>query len=138
MSRRSDVLRPARVLALATSLMLPGLACDSPTSPTTGAVVTFRVVNETFRAHLTSDAQVRAAEEALAGGAAKIPNGRIVAGAEVNAGWSWHLEEVSFAEAAIELCDGLPSHVEREGVRFGAGRYCPWSARILEIDYEGD
>jgi hypothetical protein len=27
-----------------------------------------------------------------------------------------------------------PSHVEREGLAFGGGRYCPWSAMILRID----
>jgi hypothetical protein len=60
--------------------------------------------------------------------------GRIVTGTEVNIGWSWHLEDVSFAEATVEVCDGLPSHVERAGgPPFAQGTYCPWSARIVAI-----
>jgi hypothetical protein len=51
----------------------------------------------------------------------------------VNTGWSWHLVDITFAEAAIEVCDGLPSHVEREGPSFANGQYCPWSARVIDI-----
>jgi hypothetical protein len=108
---------------------------DSPTAPSSGALVTFAVSTESFRVQLTTPEQVRAAEAALAGGPAKIPNGRLVTGAEVNTGWSWHLEDVSFAEATIELCDGRPSLVERQGVSYGGGRFCPWSAKITRIDY---
>ena len=120
-------------------LVLAGLAavagCDeSLTGPSGVAVVTFQVVNEQFRVRLTTDEQLRAAQAAQAGGRARIPVGRIVRGTEVNTGWSWHLADVSFAEATIELCDGLPSHVQRDGVRFGGGRYCPWGARVLAVD----
>ena len=118
------------------ALVLAGLAavagCDeSLTGPSGVAVVTFQVVNEQFRVRLTTAEQLRAAQ---AGGRARIPVGRVVSGTEVNTGWSWHLEEVSFAEATIELCDGLPSHVERAGgPAFAQGTYCPWSARIVAI-----
>jgi hypothetical protein len=43
---------------------------------------------------------------------------------------------MSFAELAIELCDGCPAHIEAdkpywlETVR----EYCPWSARVVAID----
>ena len=53
---------------------------------------------------------------------------------QVNTGWSWHLEDVTFAEVTIELCDGRPSDVERAGIQFGGGRFCPWTAAILRID----
>ncbi|MGH9385914.1 MAG: hypothetical protein ACRD2N_16675 [Vicinamibacterales bacterium] len=110
-------------------------ACgSSPTAPSSAAIVTFRVVDETFRVLLTTPAQVEAARAAQAGGRATIPVGRVVARTQINLGWSWHLEDVTFAEATIEVCDGLPSHVEREGTRFGAGRYCPWSAVVIRID----
>jgi hypothetical protein len=95
--------------------------------------VTFRVGSESFRVRLVTPDQVRAAEAARAGGSASIPVGRIVAGTDVNTGWSWHLVDVSFAEAAIELCDGLPSFVEREGPRYANGQYCPWGARVVDI-----
>jgi hypothetical protein len=111
------------------------VACDeSLTGPSSGWVVTFRVVNETFRVLLTSSDQLAAAQAAQAGGRAQIPVGVIVAGTQVNTGWSWHLENVTFAEAAIEVCDGLPSHVEREGTHFALGSYCPWSAVITKIE----
>ena len=107
---------------------------EGPTAPDQTVVVTFRVADETFRVALTRGDQIHAAREALAGGAARIPIGRIVAGADVNRGWSWHLEDVAFGETAIELCDGRPSDVEREGVGFGGGRYCPWAAQIVSIE----
>jgi hypothetical protein len=98
------------------------LACgDGPTAPSRGAVVTFRVVDETFRVHLLDQRQIDAARQAANGGRARIPNGRIAAGTDVNVGWSWHVEDVEFAELAIEVCDGRPSDVEREGVSFGRG-----------------
>jgi hypothetical protein len=110
-------------------------ACDegSPAQPSGGAIVTFRVGPESFRVRLVTEEQVRAAEAARNGGLARIPVGRIVAGTDVNTTWSWHLVDVSFAEATIELCDGLPSFVEREGVRYANGTYCPWGAQITNI-----
>jgi hypothetical protein len=131
--------RPFRVLAFALTTTLAALgmiACDDgPTAPSEGAIVTFRVINETFRVHLTTDDQIRAAELALGSGPAKIPNGRIATGADVNEGYSWHLIDVTFAEVTVEVCDGKPSDVERAGVSFGGGRFCPWSAQVLSIDY---
>jgi len=106
----------------------------TPASPSDRAVVTFSVTGEMFRVSLTSTAQVAAARAAQAGGPARIPTGQIVEGREVNAGWTWHLENVAFAEAAIELCDGRPSDVERQGILFGGGRFCPWSATVVRIE----
>jgi len=122
-------------LAGAVAAAMPAAACDEglPTAPSGGAIVTFRVGSESFRVRLVTQEQVRAAEAARNGGSARIPVGRIVAGTDVNTGWSWHLADVSFAEATIELCDGLPSFVEREGVRYANGTYCPWGAQIVSI-----
>ena len=114
------------------------VACfgDGPTAPSRGAVVTFRVVDETFKVQLLDERQIDAAHLAANGGRASIPNGRVVAGAGVNVGWSWHLEDLEFAELTTEVCDGRPSDVEREGVSFGGGRFCPWAARVISIDNE--
>lgn len=132
MSRRALIQRLIASFALGSSLWLS--ACDdSPTSPTASAVVTFRVGAETFRARVVGADQVAAAEAARAGGSASIPAGRLEAGAEVNTGWSWHMVDVTFVEAAIELCDGLPSHVEAAGVSYANGRYCPWGASVIDI-----
>ena len=122
-----------RLLA-AMILSCVSLACDDgPTTPSRGALVTFRVADETFRVHILDERQIDAAHRAANGGRAQIPNGRIVAGTDVNVGWSWHLEEVEFAEVTTEVCDGRPSDVEREGVTFGGGRFCPWTARVIFI-----
>jgi hypothetical protein len=116
--------------------LLPGYGCgsESPSAPSSSAVVTFAVANETFRVSLTGADQVAAARAAQNGGRARIPNGRIVAGTQVNTGWSWHLEDVAFAEVTIELCDGRPSDVERAGTAYGGGRYCPWGASVTRIE----
>jgi hypothetical protein len=113
-------------------------ACDekSPTSPSASAVVTFHVGSETFRARVVGPEQIAAAQAARAGGRANIPAGRLAAGPEVNSGWSWHMVDVTFVEVAIELCDGLPSHVEVAGVGYANGQYCPWGARVIDIRNE--
>jgi|SRR5262245_13495615 len=128
--------KPTSFVVAAAAFAMLSAGCDDsgPSSPSTSAVVTFNVANEAFRVSLTTSDQVAAARAAQSGGRAKIPNGRIVAGTQVNTGWSWHLEDVSFAETTIEVCDGRPSDVERQGTNFGGGRYCPWSATVVRID----
>jgi len=122
------------LLVVALGLVAASCGGDSPTSPSTMATVTLAVGSEIFRVALTTPEQVAAARAAQAGGRARIPNGRIVAGTQVNTGWTWHLEDVAFAEATIELCDGRPSDVERQGPAFGGGRFCPWSATVIRIE----
>jgi hypothetical protein len=126
---------------VAVAVIVLGTLCTSacrrdggPTAPSMTAIATVAVANETFRIRLIGDSQIAAARAAQAGGRAQIPNGRIVRGTQVNEGWSWHMEEVEFAESTIELCDGRPSDVEREGPTFGGGRFCPWTARIVRIN----
>jgi hypothetical protein len=120
----------------AAAIVLLSSACgsDAPSAPASGAIVTFSVANETFRVSLTRAEQVAAARAAQNGTGARIPNGRIVPGTQVNIGWSWHLEDVEFADATIELCDGRPSEVERQGSTYGGGRYCPWGASVVRIE----
>jgi hypothetical protein len=127
------------VLALMTAVIVVtcfASACgrSTLTAPSARALVTFAVASETFRVSLTSSDQVAAARAAQSGGPARIPSGRIVPGMQVNAGWSWHLEDVMFVESTIELCDGRPSDVERQGTAFGGGRFCPWTATVIRID----
>jgi len=120
-------------VAICGTCMTSACGGSPPAGPSTRAVVTFAVAGETFRVSVTGADQVAAARAAQGGGQARIPNGRIVAGTDVNAGWNWHLEDVVFAESTIELCDGRPSDVERQGTGFGGGRFCPWSATVLRI-----
>jgi hypothetical protein len=100
---RSLRLRALAAAALITIAASVNSACDDdgPTAPSEGAIATFRVENETFRVHLTTDEQIRGAELALGNGPAKIPNGRLVAGEDVNEGYSWHLVDVTFAEVTF-------------------------------------
>ena len=129
---RSASRRGLSVVSLWVSILAAGCG-DGPTSPSRSAVVTVAVGSEIFRAQVVGDRQIDAARAAQAGGPAHIPNGRIVAGAGVNTGWTWHLEDVEFVEVTIELCDGRPSDVERQGAQFGGGRFCPWTARVLAV-----
>ena len=95
--------RWAMAIGVLASIVVGTSSCnDSPTAPSAPAIATFQVGSETFSVLLTTDAQVEAAEAAQEGGRASIPVGRIVPGADVNAGWTWHLEEVKFAETTIE------------------------------------
>jgi hypothetical protein len=89
-------------IALASLALSAGCGSDA-TGSSARATVTFAVVNETFRVALTTDEQLEAARAAQAGGSARIPVGRIISGTKLNSGWSWHLEDVTFAETAIEL-----------------------------------
>jgi hypothetical protein len=122
-------------LALPLFFLIAATACGgSSNAPSSARTATFRVANETFRVALTTADQIAAAEAARDGRGPRIPNGRIVAGTGVNTGWNWHLVDVEFADATIELCDGRPSDVEREGVAYGGGRYCPWGATVTAIE----
>jgi hypothetical protein len=53
---------------------------------------------------------------------------------DVNVGWSWHIDpsSVVFSHSAIEVCDGLPSSVERHEIT--SPYYCPWSALIKSLE----
>jgi hypothetical protein len=76
-----------------------------------GVVVTFRVTAvEEYKIRLTDPAD------------------------DVNVGYMWHLdpESVEFADITVEVCDGLPSDVEKGMIT--SDRYCPWSAEVLAID----
>jgi hypothetical protein len=128
-------LRSAPLALRSASLIVLLSACGgSPSAPTGDPVAVVRVSGETFRIRLDTPQLQRAARAAQARTGPMIPNGRIFAGTDVNTGWSWHLREVEFAEATIELCDGRPSLVEREGPAYGGGRFCPWGAEVIGIE----
>jgi hypothetical protein len=131
--------RSATTSAIVVTLVVAGLgmlSCQkTSTSPSrTSALVTFRVVNETFKVLLADSATIDLARRTQAGSVKRFPNGRILPGTDVNTGWNWHLVDIEMVEASIELCDGRPSDVEREGASYGGGRFCPWSATIVSID----
>jgi len=100
-----------------------------------GIVVTFEVnEGERFRVLLTDPVDQAQAERLLDGlDGPDIPNGRIVRETAVNEGWSWSLDpaDFEFADVTTEVCDGQPSDVESRALT--SDRYCPWSARVVEI-----
>ena len=64
----------------------------------------------------------------------RIPNAVIVRGeTSVNEGWSWSLDpdSLEFADMTIEVCDGLPSHIEDGTLQ--TERYCPWAAEVVDV-----
>lgn len=133
MASRAHTARTGISLAILALGVLPLASCESGTEPSPAQVAVIRVADETFRIALTTPGLLEAAQAAMAGTGPTIPNGRIVAGTDVNVGYSWHLEDVEFAEVAIELCDGRPSDVEAQGTSFANGRYCPWGAEVNAI-----
>jgi hypothetical protein len=129
--------------ALGLSLLLL-LACSSPTGPGLegGVLATFRVQAERYSIFIT-DPQTIEQVIALWNGqsTANIPSGRVREGrVAYNRPWSWHIdsEDITMAEATIELCDGVPSYVEAHLDEWieTVGYFCPWSAELIALkDY---
>ena len=106
-----------------------------------GALATFAVVGERFRAWVTAPTTIWELRElATRRSLANIPSGTLRRGsgrAGHNGPFSWHLDprDTVQAEAAIEVCDATPSYVEDnrdEFVEVVRG-YCPWGARLVEL-----
>ena len=106
-----------------------GPAASAPDE--TGVIVTFRVADsEQYKIRLTDPTDIEAARKLLDGNEApRIPNGVVIRGSsDVNVGYSWHIDPdtVEFADVTTEVCDGLPSDVEKGLI--ASDHYCPWSA----------
>lgn len=104
---------------------------------TAPAIVTFEVAGEEeFKVELVTQELVDHALQLLGGAdVASIPIGVVVRDDPgVNEPWSWHLDPatVEFADATIEVCDGLPSFVEDGTVT--SDSYCPWSATVIAVE----
>jgi hypothetical protein len=124
--------------ALAVGLLL--LTGCAPTSSAHDPIAVFEVAGEEqYRIELATPELVEHAEKLLKGeDVAAIPLGTVVRNDPgVNAPWSWHIDPATleFAQITIEVCDGLPSYVEDGTVT--SDQYCPWSARLIDILYEG-
>ncbi len=122
------------------ALLLAG--CTSPESPDLegGILATFDVLGEKYSIFITNEDTIDDVFALEAGTSnAAIPSGKLLRGqVSYNKPWSWHIdsEDIVMAEMTIELCDGLPSHVE-ENLDYWVdtvGRFCPWSAELVEIE----
>jgi RTX calcium-binding nonapeptide repeat (4 copies) len=111
-----------------------------------GALATFDVVGERFRAWITKPSTIWELRQLAAGdSAANIPSGtlkRSPGRAASNTPYSWHLDpsDTAMGEMAIEVCDATPSYVERHRDEFVdiVRAYCPWGARLVELrNYRG-
>ena len=127
-----------RLLLLALPLLL--IAGCAPTTSAHDPIAVFEVAGqETYMVELATPELVQHAQDLLDGkDVAAIPLGTVVRNDPgVNTGWSWHIDPASleFADQTIEVCDGLPSYVEDGTVT--SDTYCPWSAKIVDILYEG-
>jgi hypothetical protein len=126
----------ALVLAFCLVVMLGGCATTSTPAPV-GVVVTFRVADvENYKIRLTRPVDIEIARKLLTGEEApSIPNGVVVRGStDVNVGYSWHIDPdtLEFADMTTEVCDGLPSDVEKGIIT--SDRYCPWIVKVVAID----
>jgi hypothetical protein len=121
-------------LGLGLTLALAGCTPSGPT------VATFEVAGEqTFKIELATPELIQHAKDLMAGSEeGRIPLGTIVRDDPgVNAPWSWHIDPATleFADATIEVCDGLPEYVEDGSLTSDV--YCPWSADVIEITGPG-
>lgn len=124
--------------ALALSIAMAVSATPAAAAPAGEYVAKLRVGSgggaQFFRIHLVEAADVTAAFASLKNQSNQFPNGLIVrTGPEYNVGYSWHLDpnDVEFVDFTIEVCDGLPSDVESGALT--SDRYCPWSARVVQM-----
>lgn len=131
-------MRAIRLAGALVAAVIPLAGCSilgQPT-PSSGVIVTFEVnEGERFRVLLVERADQEAAARLLDGvEGPDIPNGRIVRATGVNEGWSWSIDplDFEFADVTTEVCDGSPSDVESGDLT--SDRYCPWSARVVEIE----
>ncbi len=117
-----------------------GMACgdDDDGGSSRGVVVTFSVVDgeEFYKIFMTDPADIEIARKLLAGEEApSIPNGKVVRTPDqYNTGYSWHIDpdDLDWADVTVEVCDGRPSDVEDDSIT--SDRYCPWDAKVIEIE----
>lgn len=116
-------------------------SCDSNSMDQAPEVTTYiiQVDEETFRVQINDTAVVAEAEQLLQSGVERNINGPLRAGDGVfNAPFSWHLDpdSVHFADTTIELCDGIPSMVEKD-LDYWLNTvqvFCPWAVKVVGKD----
>ena len=136
-----------RLVSVLAGALLAG-ACGSDASEpsqllcserTGGALITLGIRSERLTVWSTSDAFIAEAQQILdAAAPQRVPVfGRLRDGRDCDAQWSWHVEPAAmeWADATVELCDGLPSLIESNKAYWldTVGRYCPWSADVADV-----
>jgi hypothetical protein len=110
--------------------------CDDRTG---GALISFDVVDESFTVWITDDAFIDEAQRLLDEGEQRVPSfTTLERGTDCDSQWTWHVDpdDVEFADFTIELCDGLPSHIEDDLDYWvdTVGSYCPWGGVVTAVD----
>ena len=135
------------LILLLFSLTLLGCAGSGPSlTPTLtpslsgGILVTFDVNGEMYRIFIKNEETIEQVFAVQRGESqATIPSGKLSKGSVwYNGPWSWHIdsEDIHMADVTMELCDGIPSHVEADLDYWvnAVGRFCPWNATIVQIE----
>lgn len=130
-------LKTSRLAILAIVVSLAVALVPGCTPEPKNAIATFQVAGgETYKIELITPELVDHAQALLDGeDVAAILLGTVVRDSpSVNEPWSWHIDPATleFADMTIEVCDGIPSHVEDGTVT--SDQYCPWSAKVIAID----
>ena len=101
---------------------------------------------DTMRIAISDTAAIRLAREYVnTRQGPKLPIGRIVRGAGIDARYPFRFEpaSVQFADVAMEVCDGAPMHTDSAVVEFMRGAtgetnptsatWCPWAAYPIAV-----
>jgi hypothetical protein len=112
-----------------------GALCSERTG---GALIRFAIGSESLTVWVTNDSFIAEAERLRAAGEQRIPSFALLDDTDCDPQWTWHVDpaSVAFADVTIEVCDGLPSHIENDKRYWleTLGSYCPWSARVVSVD----
>jgi hypothetical protein len=112
----------------------PPCACLGRTG---GAMISFAIVNESLTVWSTNGSFIDRAKTLLATGQRQVPIfNTLLDGRDCDPQWTWHPDptDMTFADAAIEVCDGLPSSVEADKAYWFSIGFCPWSAVVTGVD----
>jgi hypothetical protein len=131
------------IVALAATLTAAAIAVpiawssaqEAPQS-TRPVVATFDVAGQKFKLKFTKPADIALARRVLAGKAGPVPfpAGKVVYGTpDVNTGYTWHLDNVTWTEAAMEICDGKPG-TDVETRKLTSTQFCPWGAKLISLN----
>jgi len=118
-------------------IVLFGCSSENPVQPpANGQYFIVQVGRERFTMFVTDPPTIQFATENFQGKNHKFPTGRIsLSNGGFNSPWSWHFQpdNIRMADVAIEVCDGLPSHVNSHLNDYLATGYCPWSAKVIQV-----
>jgi hypothetical protein len=101
-------------------------------------LIRFQIGSETLTVWINNDEFIQEAQRLRDAGEQRVPSFSLLDGIDCDPQWTWHVDPAgaAFADVTIEVCDGLPSHIENDKRYWleTLGTYCPWSARVVSVD----